>query len=263
MKKTEEYFAYLLTIIIFLIGLLLISLSFIPFISRNDLVSNIIRGLGIALCPAGVIGFLYQYYTQKVFSEKVESLIKNNLLIPQELGMRRIYKDRSEFSKQRLKLYSEAKEISYLSIMPGFGKPYDTVTEFLKLLKKGVNFRVLACSPSLSFAPQLFFVLGYKPAMLPIKETIVDSIRNMLEIKSKNTGGGKFEVKIYKLLPSWYIQIIDNIIFAEPYLYGVRGDKSLVLEIAEGTCYEHFKRHFNNIWKKAIDIDKFIKKNPL
>jgi divalent metal cation (Fe/Co/Zn/Cd) transporter len=83
MRRIEETFAYLLSIIIFLAGLILILLSFLPFLSQNDLIANIIRGFGIALCPAGVIGFLYQYYTQKVFVKQLEDSIRANLFIPQ------------------------------------------------------------------------------------------------------------------------------------------------------------------------------------
>jgi hypothetical protein len=264
MKRIEETFAYLLSIIIFLAGLILILLSFLPFLSQNDLISNIIRGFGIALCPAGVIGFLYQYYTQKVFVRQLEDSIRANLFIPQELGIKRIYRDRGECDF-RFRLMHEAKEIDWLAIAPGFPKPYDTVEECLRLLKKGVNLRFLACNPHKPFSPGVFSLVRRIEAGEPYAtESIENSIAKLRQIQEKKKGPGKIEVRVYDIIPAWYINIIDRKIFAEPYFLGSHGsEQRCIFEIEGGKLYESFKRHFETTWKKSTSLEEFIKNYPL
>lgn len=136
MKRVEELFSYSLSLAIFLSGLTLI---FASLLIEYNFASSLFRVLGIALCPTGMIGFLFQYLHEKVFVRKVTRLIETSL-IPQQVGIRRIFRDRKEFNKIRLELYNNAKNISYLAIGPRYGYPVETDNPIMIELEKDGQF---------------------------------------------------------------------------------------------------------------------------
>jgi hypothetical protein len=261
MRRIEELFAYSLSTIIFLLGLTLIFLSLLI---ENGLVSSILIGFGIALCPAGLIGFLFQYLNEKVFVKKIESLIISKS-IPQEIGIKRVFHNRKEFHEIRLNLYSNARDrIYYLAVCPGYKDPgvFPGIEEWLK---RGVNIRFLVCSPNTPFITQWF---GINSDAYPKASNggIERCLQELWAVKKKNDGPGKIDIKIYSGSPGYYMQIIDDRLFVEPYLYGANGSDALMIEFEKGHQFNLFFDHFKNLWEASKPIDDFfenVKSNNL
>lgn len=236
MRRVEELFAYSLSVVIFLLGLVLI---FISLIIENSLASSILRGFGIALCPTGMIGFLFQYLHEKVFVQKIKDLILSNL-IPREIGIKQVFHNRDEFNQIRSRLYHDAKyRIYYLAVCPGYGAPGTLQRVVKDLLKKGIEFKFFICEPDNPFMTQWFEISSSKYPPYT-KEDIVKCIRDFYTIKKENKGRGKIDIRIYTSSPGYYMQIIDNRLFVEPYLYGSGGGDALIIEFEKGKQFNQF-----------------------
>lgn len=260
MRQVEELFAYSLSIVVFLLGLTLI---FISLIIENSLVSSALRGFGIALCPAGMIGFLFQYLHEKVFVQKIENLISSKLLIPQEIGIKRIFRNRSGFNEIRLKLYREAKDrIYYLAVCPSYQAPDGTTLPGIvkELLKKGIEFKFLICDPNRPFMTQ--WIGFFDPSVYPKTSNggIDRCIQELNEVKKENKGPGKIDIRIYTESPGYYMQIIDDRLFVEPYLYGSGGGDALMIEFEKGEQFDRFSGHFERLWesKNSKSVEKML-----
>ena len=253
MRRIEELFAYSLSTIIFFLGLTLIFLSLLI---ENGLVSSILIGFGIALCPAGLIGFLFQYLNEKVFVQKIESLIISKS-VPQDIGIKRVFHDRNEFHEIRLNLYSNARDrIYYLAVCPGYKDP-GVFPGIEKWLKSGVNIKFLVCPPNDPFITQ-WFRFKSKDYPKTTNEGIERCLQELWAVKKKNKGPGKIDIKIYSASPGYYMQIIDDRLFVEPYLYGADGGAALMIEFEKGHQFGLFFGHFKNLWDESRPIDDFF-----
>ncbi len=256
-KRIERHFVYLWGIILFLLGIILIIASFLipssPF-------SSIIRTLGTALCPAAAVAFIFEYYIQDRWIQQLKDSINSDItIVSNEIGIKRIFRNKEEWKKEQANLYFNAKEISYLAVAPNFTSFYgDMVATALKLLQEGKNFRFLVCDPDKPFATQYY---GYRETDSPLedfKNEIMICMDRLKEIKKRNKGPGKIQAKIYDPSPGGYLQIIDNRIFFLPYLYGHLKQGPPMFEIEEGELFNSFKTHFDKIWKHAIDLENYL-----
>lgn len=269
-NKQEKHFVYLLTILLFLVGVILIVLSYLI---ANDLFSSILRGLGTTLLTAGVIGFLYEYYIQRQhihvqkyaqeqFFQHMEKMLDSDIgRAAEKLGIKRIYFSRREYDEgERLRLLFEAKNVSILAVAPGMPESFNTIETISKLLEKGVNFRFLICNPNKPFFTTLYRASQEGKPLPFAKELIEKRLGHLVKIRREHTGPGRIDVRIYDDPPGWYIHRIDDKIFAEPYLYGTPGTDVFMLELEKGICYEYFSRHFEEMWDKAVSVEEFAKK---
>jgi len=217
-----------------------------------------LRGFGIALCPTGVIGFLFQYLQEKVFVQKVKDLILSNLIL-QEVGIKRVFHNRDEFDQIRLRLYHDAKyRIYYLAVCPGYRSP-GTLRKIVKdLLKKEIEFKFLICDPNNPFMTQWFEIHSSKYPTYT-KQDIMNCIRDFYTIKKGNRERGKIDIRIYTSSPGYYMQIIDDRLFVEPYLYGSFGYDALMIEFGTGKQFNLFFRHFETLWNVSIPVEDFLK----
>ena len=257
----EKHFVYVLSIVLFLFGIALIAISYL--ISSN-LVSSIIRGFGVAFCPSGAVAFIFEFYIQKKWAQDLKKSLESDItVVSEKLGIKRIYKNRDEWDIERLNLYYKAKKVFYLAVSPNLPPPYNNdkmIDKVLEFLREGVSFNFLVCDPKNPFATQYY---GYKRTDSPIKDfeqKIWESIERLERIKKENKGPGIIEIRIYDTSPGCYMQIIDDRVFFEPYLYGSIGQKPFMLEIEEREQRGIFKTHFQTMWEKAIPIDKFLDK---
>jgi len=235
---------YWICIGVTLLGICLILISF-----RIQIFVAEIKSIGTTLCSIGIIGFIFQYYFQTSLENHIaEILIKlKESVMPEvaenakELGIRRILFGRYEFDKIRLDLYDNAKNILWLSHGVNLPPQYDMVKEILDRLKKGVHFRFLTSADS---------------------SAIQEVMERLIEIKNRNKGPGQVKIRIYEGQPRWYVHIIDDKIYAQPYLYDVEISKTPMFEIdkiekGEG-FYEYFLRHCGVVWRDAKPIDQSL-----
>jgi hypothetical protein len=241
-RKIERHFLYWVCAAITLLGICLIVLSFnIPIFSSE------IGSIGTTLCSIGIIGFIFQYYFHTSLESRLEETIrllegsiKPKVAIEAErVGIKRILLGRYEFDKARLDLYNKANNVSWMSIAPGLPATHDMVKELLEFLKRGKNFRFLSWADDRNFQ---------------------DTATRLAKIKNDNKGPGEVEIKCYNEEPKWYIQIIDDTIYAQPYLHDVSMVKTPIFEMEKGgDCYEYFLRHFESVWNNAKPLDEFLR----
>ena len=257
--RIEKHFVYALSAILFLLGILLIVISY--FIS-SSLISSIVRTIGATFCPSGVVAFVFEYYIQEKWAQDLKKSLESDItVVSGKLGIKRIYTNRAEWDKERLNQYHKAKEVRYLAVSPNLSPPYNDekmIEKILELLQGGTSFYFLVCSSENPFATQYY---GYRPtdsSVEDFKKGMEVGIERLKEIKNKNKGPGKIEIRIYNTSPGGYMQIIDNKIFFEPYLYGSTGQKPFMFELEEGEPFNIFYTHFQKIWENATPIDEFL-----
>lgn len=239
--KIERHLLGWICVAITLLGICLIIIS-------SEVQMPVIRDIGSTLCSIGIIGFIFQYYFYSSLESRIEQtmrrleeVVKPKLAIDAEkLGIKNILHGRYEFDEIRLSLYDKATNVSWLTHDGPAIPRYDLVQEILKRVKKGTNFRFLASAN----APE-----------------IEDTVQRLMEIKEKSKGrDGKVEIKFYEEDSKWYIQIIDDLIYAQPYLHDVGIGKTPMVEVESGKdIYEYFERHFAVVWKNSKDIEQFAK----
>jgi hypothetical protein len=239
-QKIERHFLYWVCAAITLLGICLIVLSFnIPIFSSE------IGSIGTTLCSIGIIGFIFQYYFHTSLESRLEETIRRLeesikpevAIAAERVGIKRILPGRYEFDKVRLDLYNKANKVSWLSVGPSLPAQHDMEEEIVKCTEKRTDFRFLAWVDDRNFQ---------------------DTVARLTKIKNDNKGPGKVEIKCYNEEPRWYIQIIDDTIYAQPYLHDVSLGKTPMFEMEKGgDCYEYFLRHFESVWNNAKPIDKF------
>jgi|LGVF01.1.fsa_nt_gb hypothetical protein len=241
-RKIERHFLYWVCAAITLLGMCLIVLSF-----NIQIFSSEIRSIGTTLCSIGIIGFIFQYYFHTSLEIRLEETIRllegsikpEVAIAAERVGIKRILTGRYEFDKVRLDLYNKANNVSWLSVVPSLPAQYNMGKEIAKSLERGTNFRFLAWGDD---------------------RNIQATVAHLTKIKNDNKGPGKVEIKCYNEEPKWYIQIIDDTIYAQPYLYDVSIGKTPMFEMENGgDCYEYFLRHFESVWNKAKPIDEFLR----
>lgn len=240
-EKMEKHLLYWVCIAVTLLGISLIVVSF----QIGQFYSEI-RSIGATLLSVGIIGFIFQYYFQTSLVKQLEAIVSdlkravkpNIAKEAAELGIRKILAGRYVFDNLRVGLYQKADNVSWLSTGPCLPPSHDTEREIVKCLERGTNFRFLAWTENYEFQ---------------------DRVARLMRIKSNNRGPGKIEIRCYEEKPYWYIQIIDNIIYAQPYLHGVHSAKMPMFEVERGLdLYEYFLRHFEHLWnKKSKPADRF------
>lgn len=177
-----------------------------------------------------------------------------------EMGIQNVYRDRSYFDINRMELMDSAKQVSWLGIVPNLPAGYDMVATVVKHLKRGCNFKILAWNPNspyqklLKKSPELF------PGKIPhlINAETSESMDRLMSLVKNAEGPGTLDVKLYDTLPSWYIQIIDKVMFVEPYLYSQKGIHTMMLQLAEtqnhNNPFRYFGLHFDTLFEAAKPI---------
>lgn len=249
-------FAYSIGLIIFVIGLFFIVLSF--FVS-GGLASSILIGLGTALCPTGVVSIIFQYFQEKVFVDKMQDFMTKNSIIPFELGIKQIFRNREEY--QQCNYLSNAKyKINYLAVCPGGENPKPLFDLFRRKMEKGVQIRVLMCNPEKPFITQ-WFELSSESYPSYIKENLYNCFKGLIDLKQECPNfSGNLEARVYDTNPGHYITVVDDKLFFQPYLYGSEGGEPMMLELSSGDQFDLFSEHFNKLWKNSVPI-KEMKKN--
>ncbi|MFC2014551.1 hypothetical protein ACFLUP_00995 [Chloroflexota bacterium] len=159
----------------------------------------------------------------------------------EELGMVEILNGRRAFDAIRLDLYRKAQNVSWLSTHPGLPPESKMEEEVGKCLEQGTNFRIMGWSgDSIS----------------------KDRVELLTRIKQLGGKKGNIEIRYYKEEPNWYVQIIDDTIYAQPYLHGASMFKTPIFvfkRIPEWYgFYNRFETHFSEIWDSAVDIESSI-----
>jgi len=256
-KRIEEHFVYLFCLVLFLLGALLVVASYK---TQNVTISQILLTFGLALWPTAMVAFVIEFYLQRRWSEQIRRALHTDLtLVANQLGITRIYRDRGEWSEGCLALYQAAKKVRYLAVAPNIKGDGEVMTKtVLSLLESGTSFEFLICHPDNPFATQYYGFKSDDTGMTPFKRAIVESIERIRTLKSRSKQKrGKVDYKIYKGSPLCYLQIIDNVVFFQPYLYGVMGQSPIMIKFEHGRQRDMLISHFNKIWEYALTPEEF------
>jgi hypothetical protein len=72
------------------------------------------------------------------------------------------------------------------------------------------------------------------------------------------------EVKTYTQAPTCFLLLTERYAFVENYTYASRGSSCPNLQITEGKpLYDLYKKHFDNVWKKATSVKEYVKMDTL
>lgn len=162
----------------------------------------------------------------------------------EEMGIVEILHGRRAFDEIRLDLYRKAQNVSWLATGPGLPPGSSMEAEIGKCLERGTNFKILGWRGDDSFK---------------------DRLELLNRIRLLNKDKGKIEIRFYSEEPKWYLQIIDDTIYAQPYLHGTSMFRTAMFvfkKIPEWYgFYNRFEAHFTEMWNNAVDIDKSISEN--
>lgn len=176
------------------------------------------------------------------------------------MGIRTIYRDRSQFDKVRGSLLESAHDVAWLSIVPDLPAPFDLVDTVLKHLKRGCNFRIMGWNPGSRYRPLLEKSPELFPGMIPpISTSLTAGAVGRLKILVKrHQGPGRLDVRLYDPPPTWYIQVIDDTMFVEPYLYRQQGIHTLMLQLdntgEHRNPFRYFSLHFDTLFETAHKV---------
>ena len=158
----------------------------------------------------------------------------------EELGLAEILYGRRRFDEVRLDLYRKAQNVSWLATHPGLPPGSSMEEEIGKCLENGTNFRIMGWA-------------GDSPS---------EDVKGLPE-RVRRFGGrkGRIEVRYYKEEPKWYIQMIDDVIYAQPYLHGASMFKLPVFVVKKVPewygLYNRFEAHFTELWNTGVPIESF------
>jgi hypothetical protein len=162
------------------------------------------------------------------------------------MGMVEILHGRRAFDEMRLGLYRKAQNVSWLATGPGLPPGSSMEEEITKCLEKGTNFRILGWRGDDSFNDRL----------------------GLLErVGQLNKGKGKIEIRFYNEDPKWWVQMIDDIIYAQPYLHGSSMFKTAIFvfkKIPEWYgFFNRFEAHITEVWNGAVPLENYAGENDL
>ena len=160
----------------------------------------------------------------------------------EQMGIVEILHGRRAFDEIRLDLYRKAQNVSWLATGPGLPPGSSMEEEISKCLEKGANFKIMGWRGDDSFKDRL---------------ELLNRIRQL-----NNKGKGKIEIRFYSEEPKWWVQIIDDTIYAQPYLHGTSMFRTAIFVFKKVPewygFYNRFELHFTEMWNSAIAIENCI-----
>jgi hypothetical protein len=130
--------------------------------------------------------------------------------------------------------------VTWLATGPGLPPGSSMEEEISKCLDNGINFRILGWRGDDSFKDRL----------------------GLLErIEKLNKGKGRIEIRFYIEEPKWWLQMIDDTIYAQPYLHGTSVFRTAIFvfkRIPEWYgFYNRFEAHIAELWNGSIPLEDY------
>jgi nucleoside 2-deoxyribosyltransferase len=174
-----------------------------------------------------------------------------------QMGVKRLYRDRSKFDKTRMDLLESAHQVSWLAIVPDLPAQFNMVEIVSKHVKRGCNFRILGWNPDSPYRALLEKFPELFPGMIaPFSSSLTTNAVERLKTLVRGwQGPGSLDVRLYDSPPTWYIQVIDTTMFVEPYLYRQQGIHSFMLQLDDTgdhrNPFRYFHLHFDTLFETA------------
>lgn len=165
-------------------------------------------------------------------------------------GISRIYQTRGKMNEDcDDDLNRASKQVDVVA----FGiKSFRTTQEKLtkKLLKKGVNFRIITMDPESEFISQREKEEGEVPGQ--IQNTVESLVTWANNLNKLNSSKGKISVKGYSCMTLDFYWRVDDAVYFGPYWYGVGSQQTVSYRYEKGGFgFDMYTDYFEKLWSNS------------
>ena len=253
--------AVFISIVVFLIGVILLLISYQMRQPSSEATSEILRDLGIVLCSIGCISLLYEMLIRRQLLADYNNALQD-ILDPdtRKLGVRALFRDRDDKTLRGRSLdallRSTCKEMLCLGL--GF---YQLIPEkrdlLLTKIREGCSFRFLIFDPTSKNAAALDESLGYgNGSLIKFLGAQQGYFVEFMKALADEGLDGRFQVRTYEAVPTFGALAVDSSV-PEGYLivelYGAHVEGSVCPRIElvprESAWYAFYDRQIAELWK--------------
>ncbi len=234
MKEKLNLKSIIVGLLVLIIGILLIILDL--FSAKTD--TNLWISIGCSLIASGLVILLNAVCVER---------IKDNPL--KEWGISNIYPSRAIMNTDcEVSVDNAEHQVDVIAF--GLHSYRDAKSKTtLKLLSKGVNFRIITMDPDSEFVYQRAKEEG------EVKEQISNSIRQLVEWANdlnKKSKKGKITVKGYSCMTLSFYWRVDGEIYTGPYWYGKRSQQTISYKFTSGKTFKAYTEYFESLWGDEV-----------
>lgn len=236
MKNIKRYIrknSTLSEVIIMLLGIVLVTCS-------RD--STILTGIGASVIASAIVVFMTDVFIGNEENENVK-----------RWGLEQVYCTRCGMNSSCDEYLLKAKRIDIIAF--GLKSFRDTQQKQIeRILDSGGNIRII------TMKPQCANLKARERDELEAENSISHSIEQLIAwamAENKKNHKGKIEIRCHDHLPLDFLFLMDNRMFAGPYVYGKSSQQTISFEYNNsGQAYEHYKNYFNELWNnKEFCVD--------
>ena len=263
---------------ILFIGFGIIGVMYANLVENQNLLTNLSKDLGIALLTTGLISVALEYRTRDEYmAEVVEALTQALKVSPlqsnmddlaskiehlasliaigkdsEDLGVRRIYKDRSKLNLDKyLEDTSAGAEIRLIGVSMKTFTGANSEMILKRKITDGCKVKILVMDPNCDVVKQR--AKDEKQDFEWLQSEIASSVaifRNIVRNFPKELQGN-IELGFYRVAPSHFLLSTGKKMVISPYLAGARGYfcPHLEIDIKEGGIYKAYLEHFDFLWQ--------------
>ncbi len=232
----EQTNATLINQIIFLIGIVVICVSFFQ---KNVDAKNVLISVGCSLIASTIVSYLTSKYLIRI--NKIKQLIEI-------WGISAIYETRQEMNRST-DIAFETLENNLDIIAWGLKSFRDGKDKIVKeKVKKGLKIRFIAPSPDSYYVKQR--EIDEKEVEGQIRKTIVDLGQWIEELKKIAPAPENIQIKYYNSLPEDFYFRVDDYIFIGPYQWGKSSQQTISYEFKGQSSkgFAYYNDYFEKLW---------------
>jgi hypothetical protein len=253
-----QYRVFIVSIFSILIGVILLFVS-VQLQSMNEQISDFLSLLGTIFIPSGLIALVNEYFLRQSFKNEMREELRSALstqfsaLSEMELiGIKKVYQTLPQ--QHIVELTSQAKK--KVSILQTWIPDIQLLeNSFSTAVDNGASIQILLLDPQSEFIKQRSLDLGYKDSQTGTKN-VEANLAELERISVQHDIDKKLSCRVYNVLPSMHIYIIDDVIFLGFFWHGVPSKLGICLEISGTTS--HFGSQalieFERVWSIAKPV---------
>jgi hypothetical protein len=246
-----------LSLVIMLGGLVVIAVA-LGFTPEHHWTRDLTTEIGIAAVSAGIVGFVYEYLIRRELLDQVKSEIADIIdTDARRLGIAEIYESRTAKS-DRVKLPTLIREARAEIMFVGLGL-HTIINEFQvyleAALKRDCTIRFLIFNQPGPTAK----ILNASLSAGDLINNLQGSFNTVLRFAAKHGTGGKVEVRLFDIVPTFGAVAIDRgegdgRLFIELNCYSSSGDQcpGLKLDKKPNGLFYTYDRQITALWENSV-----------
>lgn len=224
--------------------------------------SHILRDLGIALVPVGLVALLYELILRETFvaemRERLNESLRSHFSAFDRMNLAGVVDAEDSFDTTKVgNFFARAKTVRILQTWIPEAIP--TLRQIRECVRNGGQVRILLLNPDSEVARLRSQQLGYldkNQAAKAVESNLAEIARIVHEISDKT----KIQVRLYDILPVVSIYAFDDQAYLGVYWYGlpaISGPQLLVRQ--NGHFYgDAIDTHFEKVWASAMSINDML-----